>query len=79
MIGRQAEAPSSKLLTSVESKRNREREAHDCSADESGYVAPSLWTGGARSGCGAALVGSPDQVLSKLEDYREMGIRAFIL
>jgi len=33
---------------------------------------------GARAGR-AALVGSPDQVLSKLEDYREMGIRAFIL
>ena len=38
-----------------------------------------LWTGvgRARSGCGAALVGSADQVLSELE--RKMGIRAFIL
>ncbi len=51
------------------------------SADASGYAEPNLWTGigRARSGCGAALVGSVDQVLSKLERYRAMGIRAFIL
>lgn len=50
-------------------------------ADQFGYVEPNLWTGvgRARSGCGAALVGSTDQVLSKLEDYQKMGIRAFIL
>ncbi|MEM1360624.1 MAG: LLM class flavin-dependent oxidoreductase [Pseudomonadota bacterium] len=50
-------------------------------SDEYGYVEPSLWTGvgRARSGCGAALVGSTDQVLSKLETYQKMGIRAFIL
>ena len=49
-------------------------------ADEFGYVEPNLWTGvgRARSGCGAALVGSTDQVLSKIEDYMKMGIRAFI-
>ncbi|MGV0911161.1 LLM class flavin-dependent oxidoreductase [Martelella sp. FOR1707] len=50
-------------------------------ADQFGYVEPGLWTGigRARSGCGAALVGSTDQVLSKLAEYRDMGIRAFIL
>ena len=32
-----------------------------------------------RSGCGAAIVGSADQVCSKLESYKKMGIRAFIL
>ena len=49
-------------------------------ADQFGYTEPNLWTGvgRARSGCGAALVGSADQVLSKLERYRKMGIRAFI-
>ena len=49
-------------------------------ADKFGYTEPNLWTGvgRARSGCGAALVGSADQVLSKLERYRKMGIRAFI-
>lgn len=50
-------------------------------ADDHGYIEPNLWTGvgRARSGCGAALVGSTDQVLSKLEAYQKMGIRAFIL
>lgn len=50
-------------------------------ADQFGYVEPHLWTGigRARSGCGAALVGSTDQVMSELESYRRMGIRAFIL
>ena len=50
-------------------------------ADQYGYVEPNMWTGvgRARSGCGAAIVGSTDQVLSKLETYRKMGIRAFIL
>ncbi|MEL7165833.1 MAG: LLM class flavin-dependent oxidoreductase [Pseudomonadota bacterium] len=49
-------------------------------ADKFGYVEPNLWTGvgRARSGCGAALVGSTDQVLSKIEEYQKMGIRAFI-
>ena len=49
-------------------------------ADKFGYVEPGLWTGvgRARSGCGAALVGSTDQVLSKIQDYQKMGIRAFI-
>ncbi len=49
-------------------------------ADIEGFVEPHLWTGvgRARSGCGAAIVGSADQVLSELEAYRKMGIRAFI-
>jgi alkanesulfonate monooxygenase len=49
-------------------------------ADQFGYVEPHLWTGigRARSGCGAALVGSTDQILSEIEAYRKMGIRAFI-
>lgn len=50
-------------------------------ADQFGYVEPHLWTGigRARSGCGAAIVGSADQVLSELEVYQKMGIRGFIL
>ncbi|RVT85664.1 LLM class flavin-dependent oxidoreductase [Rhodobacteraceae bacterium CCMM004] len=49
-------------------------------ADTFGYVEPHLWTGvgRARSGCGAALVGSTDQVMSEIEAYRKMGLRAFI-
>lgn len=50
-------------------------------ADEDGFTEENLWTGigRARSGCGAAVVGDPDQVLRKLNAYRELGIDAFIL
>ena len=50
-------------------------------ADEKFYVEPNLWTGIglARSGCGAALVGNPDQIVAKLQRYMDMGIRSFIL
>jgi alkanesulfonate monooxygenase len=50
-------------------------------ADQYGYVEPHLWTGigRARSGCGAAIVGSTDQVMTELENYMAMGIRSFIL
>jgi alkanesulfonate monooxygenase len=46
-----------------------------------GYVEANLWTGigRARSGCGAAIVGDPDQVLAKLRRYESLGIEAFIL
>jgi alkanesulfonate monooxygenase len=51
------------------------------SAAADGFVEDHLWTGigRARSGCGAAIVGDPDQVYAKLERYRKMGIRSFIL
>ena len=50
-------------------------------ASADGYAEPHLWTGigRARSGCGAAIIGDPDQVLAKLADYQTMGIEAFIL
>lgn len=50
-------------------------------ADDDGFVEDNLWTGigKARSGCGAAIVGDPDQVTAKLAMYREMGFEAFIL
>lgn len=50
-------------------------------ADANDFVEPHLWMGigRARSGCGGALVGTPDQLLSKLQRYMDMGIRSFIL
>lgn len=50
-------------------------------AADDGYAEDNLWTGvgRARSGCGAAIVGDPDQVLAKLAMYQDMGIEAFIL
>ena len=49
-------------------------------SDAEGYVEPHIWTGigRARSGCGAAIVGSPDQVLAKIRRYIDMGMRGFI-
>ncbi len=49
-------------------------------SDKEGFVEDNLWTGigRARSGCGAAIVGNPDQVLKKIRRYMDMGIRAFI-
>ena len=46
-------------------------------ADMDGFIEQNLWTGvgRTRSGCGAALVGSADQILSELEDYQKMGMR----
>lgn len=50
-------------------------------ASNDGYAEDNLWTGigRARSGCGAAIVGDPDQVLAKLRAYQAEGIEAFIL
>jgi alkanesulfonate monooxygenase len=50
-------------------------------ATDDGFVEPNLWTGigRARSGCGAAVVGDPDQVLAKLDRYRALGVECFIL
>lgn len=49
-------------------------------SDGDGFVEEHLWTGigRARSGCGAALVGNPDQIKAKLRSYMDMGIRSFI-
>ena len=64
---------SSSLGVAHQSK-NREN------ADDEGYVEPHLWTGvgRARSGCGAALVGTPEQIIAEIEEYKAMGIRSFI-
>ena len=50
-------------------------------ADDEGYIERHLWTGigRARSGAGAAIIGDPDQVLSKLDELIDAGIAAFIL
>lgn len=58
----------------------RQAELREAAAND-GYVEDNLWTGigRARSGCGAAIVGDPDQVLAKLNAYRALGVEAFIL
>lgn len=58
---------------------SRQAEMREKSEDD-GYVEDHMWTGigKGRSGCGAALVGNPDQIVEKLNRYMDMGIRSFI-
>jgi alkanesulfonate monooxygenase len=66
---------------SIGVRRQAELRDNAAQGGDSDFVEDNLWTGvgRARSGCGAAIVGDPDQVLAKLNMYREMGIEAFIL
>lgn len=50
------------------------------SADPDLFIEPMIWSGIglARSGCGSAIVGTPEQVYEKIQRYIRMGIRAFI-
>jgi alkanesulfonate monooxygenase len=76
-IGREIRARS---LDSKSAGVQRQAELREASGAD-GYIEDNLWTGigRARSGCGAAIVGDPDQVLAKLNAYRDAGIEAFIL
>jgi alkanesulfonate monooxygenase len=67
-------------LDHVSAGVRRQAEIREASDDE-GYVEDNLWTGigRARSGCGAAIVGDPGQVVAKLNAYRALGMEAFIL
>ena len=70
-----------KSLDSESAGVRRQAELREAAATDGGYVEDNLWTGigRARSGCGAAIVGDPDQVLAKLNAYRALGMEAFIL
>ena len=76
----QGEAIRAKSLDSTSTGVAAQAALRENAADD-GYAEENLWTGvgRARSGCGAAIVGDPDQVLAKLAMYRDMGIDAFIL
>ena len=49
-------------------------------ADSEGFIEPLVWSyvGKIFSGCGSALVGSGEQVASKLHEYMDIGFRTFI-
>ncbi len=76
----EGEAIRNRSLDSASVGVRRQAELRVASSGD-GFVEDNLWTGigRARSGCGAAIVGDPDQVLAKLEAYRAAGIEAFIL
>jgi alkanesulfonate monooxygenase len=73
------DAIRSRSLDSTSTGVRRQAELRE-SATNDGFVEPLLWTGigRARSGCGAALVGTPEQVVQKILRYRDLGIEAFI-
>ena len=58
---------------------SRQAEMRELAKDD-GFIEDHVWTGigKGRSGCGAALVGTPDQIVAKINRYMEMGIRSFI-
>lgn len=74
------DAIRAKSLDATSAGVRRQAELREAAGEE-GYVEDNLWTGigRARSGCGAAIVGDPDQVLAKLHAYQAAGIEAFIL
>ena len=76
----EGEAIRNRSLDSTSTGVSRQAELRD-SSDDDGYIEEHLWTGiaRARSGCGAAIVGDPDQVVGKLRAYMALGIDAFIL
>lgn len=76
----QGEAIRAKSLDAANFGVQRQAELRGA-ADGDGFVEDNLWTGigRARSGCGAAIVGNPDQVLAKLRAYQAEGMEAFIL
>ncbi len=76
----EGEAIRKRSLDSASVGVQRQAELRAASQND-GYVEDHLWTGigRARSGCGAAIVGNPDQVLAKLNAYRALGMEAFIL
>jgi alkanesulfonate monooxygenase len=78
--GNTGDAIRAKSLDSQSEGVRRQAALREAAGHE-GYVEDNLWTGigRARSGCGAAIVGNPDQVLAKLRRYQAMGIEAFIL
>jgi len=73
------DAIRSRSLDSTSVGVRRQAELRE-SAGADGFAEPHLWTGigKARSGCGAAIVGTPQQVIDKIHRYEAMGIEAFI-
>lgn len=91
----EARAAAERLISRLDPEKGREIKARSMDSRSAGvrrqdelrekseslYLEPGLWSGVglARSGCGSAIVGDPDQVLAKLQRYIKLGIRSFIL
>ena len=91
----EARAAADRLISRLDLKKGMEIKGRSMDSQSAGvlrqdalraqsadlYLEPNLWSGVglARSGCGSAIVGDPDQVVAKLNRYMDLGIRAFIL
>ncbi len=91
----EARAAADRLISRLDPEKGREIKERSQDSQSAGvmrqdelraqsndlYIEPHLWSGVglARSGCGSAIVGDPDQVYEKLQRYIDLGIRAFIL
>ena len=92
---REARAAADRLISRLDAAKGAEIKARSLDSESAGvkrqdelrnqsedlYIEPHLWSGIglARSGCGSAIVGDPDQVVAKLNRYMDMGMRSFIL
>jgi alkanesulfonate monooxygenase len=90
----EARAAADKLISKLDLKKGEEIKKRSVDSVSAGvarqeelraaskdlYLEPNLWAGVglARSGCGSAIVGDPDQVYAKLQRYIDMGFRSFI-
>lgn len=76
----EGEAIRNRSLDTASTGVSRQAQLRD-SSDDDDYFEERLWTAiaRARSGCGATIVGDPDQAAAKLRAYVDLGIDAFIL
>jgi alkanesulfonate monooxygenase len=83
LMSRLGESKGSEIKHRAQDSRSagvlRQDELREASKND--WIEPTIWSGigRARSGCGSAIVGDPDQVVEKLERYLDLGIRSFIL
>lgn len=74
-------AASQRVLSRYDSHgQQRQRKLHGSSRAEL-EISPNLWSGVGlvRSGAGTALVGDPDTIVARMQEYAEIGIDTFIL
>lgn len=90
-----ARAAADKLISKLDAAKGAEIKARSLDSQSAGvlrqdelrqqakgdYIEDHIWSGigRARSGCGSAIVGNPDQVYAKLQGYLDLGIRSFVL
>ncbi|HEY8455249.1 MAG TPA: LLM class flavin-dependent oxidoreductase [Actinopolymorphaceae bacterium] len=71
-----------KVMAAQQHAPGSQRKAqHDLASRSDLVVSPNLWAGvgTARFGVATALVGTPDQIIDRLEEYAELGVSEFIL